>query len=417
MRKIKFLSAVLILSITAAISFPGCLKDKVTETYTIYRPIYKDKAEVYANIKSNSPQEVNSPGKIFLYGNYIFLNDIDKGVHIIDNSNPSNPVAKAFIDIPGNLDIAVKGNTLYADLANDLVVIDITNPLQARFETYVPQIFPERYYGSGYYGDSNLVIVGWIKKDTTVQFKLSGNRWFDGTLYTMASTTAQSGNAASVPAGISGSMARFIILNNYLYTVNSWNLGVLDITNNNNPQKISETNLGWGIETIYPFKDKLFIGSRSGMFIYDISNPTSPVKQGQFNHARACDPVIADDNYAYVTLRDGTACDSHNNQLDVVNISNLSSPSLLKTYPMTNPHGLSKDHNTLFICDGRAGLKIYNTSDPSNINLVKHISGIETYDAIAWNNNLVVVAKDGLYQYNYSDPANPVLRSKISVNR
>jgi hypothetical protein len=84
---------------------------------------------------------------------------------------------------------------------------------------------------------------------------------------------------------------------------------------------------------------------------------------------------------------------------------------------MTNPHGLSKDNNTLFLCDGRAGIKIYNVSDPSNINLLKHITGIETYDAIAWNNNLVVVAKDGLYQYNYADPSNPVLRSKISVNR
>src|SRR5258706_3123876 len=84
--------------------FHSCMKDELTRTYTIMRPVYKNKSEVYANIKSNPPRAIENPGKIFLYGNYIFLNEIDKGVHIIDNSNPSNPVVKAFIDIPGNLD-------------------------------------------------------------------------------------------------------------------------------------------------------------------------------------------------------------------------------------------------------------------------------------------------------------------------
>jgi hypothetical protein len=49
--------------------------------------------------------------------------------------------------------------------------------------------------------------------------------------------------------------------------------------------------------------------------------------------------------------------------------------------------------------------------------LKKHITGFETYDVIAWGNNLVVVAKDGLYQFDYSNPENIIERSKITVNR
>src|SRR4051812_32387363 len=79
----------------------GCLKDKATHTYTILRPVYQTKEVVKANIKSNGPKAIESPGKLFIYGNYFFLNEPDKGVHIIDNSNPSNPIVKAFIDIPG----------------------------------------------------------------------------------------------------------------------------------------------------------------------------------------------------------------------------------------------------------------------------------------------------------------------------
>jgi len=149
----------------------GCLKDKMTRTYTMLSPVYKQKTEVYANIKSNTVRDISAPGKLFLYGSYIFLNEVDKGVHIIDNSNPSNPVVKAFINIPGNLDIAVRGNTLYADLYSDMVVVDITDPLQARFVKHVNNVFPERMYSNGFVPDTNLVIVDWIKKCGTVDFR------------------------------------------------------------------------------------------------------------------------------------------------------------------------------------------------------------------------------------------------------
>lgn len=399
-------------------SFQSCLKDDLTRTYSILVPVYKSKNEVYANIKSNPSQEIKSPGKIFIYGNYIFLNEIDKGVHVIDNSDPAKPVAKTFIDIPGNVDVAVKGNTLYADLYTDLVAVDISNPLQAKFLKYIPNVFPERNYTNGFVADNNRIIVGWIRKDTTVKLR-QPSRYiaYDYVLANALGAPAPAGAGAPSIPGISGSMARFTIVNDYLYTVNRSSLGAFDISNTSDPQKISTRNIGWNIETIYPFKDKLFIGSTTGMFIYDITTPSTPNQVGQFSHARSCDPVIADGNNAYVTLHDGTPCQGFNNQLDVVNITNLSAPTLTKTYPMTHPHGLTKDNSLLFICDGRDGLKIYDATNPSNITLKKHIAGFETYDAIAWSNNLIVVAKDGLYQYNYSNAENITERSKLTVNR
>jgi hypothetical protein len=397
----------------------SCLKDKITHTYTLVRPVYKTKAEVYANIKSNASRTIENPGKIFLYGNYIFLNEIDKGIHVIDNSDPSNPIEKTFINIPGNLDIAVKGNTLYADLYSDLVVINISNPLAVHFEKSISRVFPDRAYANGFIADTNLVIVDWIKKDTTVPLEIYhswGRR--DMMLFSgAAGAPAPQTNAAAPVMGIAGSMARFSIVNNFMYCVNNQQLRSFDIANTLDPHQVNSVNMGWGIETIYPFKNKLFVGSSTGMFIYDISNPASPVKEGQFQHARACDPVVTDGDYAYVTLHTGTSCGGAADVLDVVNIANLSNPNLLRSYPMTNPHGLAKAGNLLFICDGKDGLKMYDASLPGSIILKKQITGIETYDAIAWNNNLIVVAKDGLYQYDYSNPGTLVRKSKLSVNR
>ena len=111
-----------------AVLLSSCLKDKFTRTYTVYKPILQSKQEVRNSISSSAARQVEAPGKIFVYGNTIFLNEIDKGVHIIDNTNPAAPRQQAFIPIPGNLDITVKGNTLYCDFYDELLAIDISNP-------------------------------------------------------------------------------------------------------------------------------------------------------------------------------------------------------------------------------------------------------------------------------------------------
>jgi hypothetical protein len=397
----------------------GCIKDQCKSTYhyTYYQPVYKTTAQVRANIRSNTPRPIERPGKIYVRPPYIFLNEIDKGIHIIDNSNPSNPINKAFIDIPGNMDIAVKGNMLYADLYTDMVTIDIANPLNIAVTKILDGVFPYRYYG-GFSGDSTRIIVDWEKRDTTVTEDCSGNgrwNWDKANVFMSYSSSGGSGGAAVSPIGMGGSMARFAIINERLYTVSHSDLNVFNISNTAQPSFSKKATIGWNIETLYPFKNNLFIGSATGMFVYNISNPDNPVKAGQFSHVESCDPVIADDDYAYVTLRSGNSCGSFTNQMDVLRLNTLTNPTLVKTYPLTNPHGLAKDGNLLLLCDGKAGLKVYNAADVANLQLLSTITNIETYDVIAVNGTAIVVAKDGIYQYNYSNPSNLTLLSKLTI--
>jgi hypothetical protein len=397
----------------------GCVKDSChrTTTYIFYEPVYNSKANVKANIKSNSPAQIKYPGKIYILGNYIFLNDIDRGIHIIDNSNPSSPVKKAFINIPGNMDIAVKGNILYADLYSDLVTIDISDPLNAIVKKYNEGVFPFRSYGNGFSADQSKIVVDWIKKDTTVTEDCSGNlSWLSLRGGAVFMANASSDKATISPLGVGGSMARFTLVDNRMYTVSNNDLNIFNISTPENPLFNNKININaWNIETIFPFKDKLFIGSQNGMFIYNITNPDNPGKIGQFSHSRACDPVIADDNFAYVTLHSGTTCMGFENQLDVVQLNDLNNSKLVKTYNLTSPHGLSKDGNLLFICDGTDGLKIFDATDVMNLKLLKHIKGMETYDVITDNGIALVVTKDGLYQYNYKDVNNISFLSKIDI--
>jgi len=399
----------------------GCVKDSIKHTYSYvwFEPLYKTTEQVRASIKSDAAAEIKTPGKLFIKGTYIFLNEVNKGVHIIDNSNPSAPVNKAFINIPGNIDIAVKGNILYADLYTDLLAIDISDPMNVVTKKIVDNVFPARYY-EGFTSDSSKVIYTWIRHDTTVTENYNGDNPVlygnGGVLLDVISLNNNTAYAGGSPVGIAGSMARFAVVNDYMYAVGASDLKSINISAPQDPLVVKSTNLNWNVETIYPFKNKLFIGSNSGMFIYDITNAANPKPSGTFLHARVCDPVIADDNYAYVTLRNGTTCAGFLNELDIVDIKNLNAPVLAKKYDMTNPHGLSKDGNVLFICDGTDGLRIFNVADVNNMQLIKQVKGLETYDVIAYGQVAIVIAKDGLYQFDYSDLSNIRQLSKVPLS-
>lgn len=417
MRKIPFVSFLMVCFILTVFSFQSCVKDNITRTYTILRPVIAERSEVIANIKPAAPQEMNNPGKIFLYGSYLFINEVNKGVHIIDNSRPENPRRQSFIAIPGNIDIAVKGNVLYADMFTDLLAIDISDPAQARLETVVEDIFPERNYGNGFRSPDGKLIVDWIRKDTTVDADVMRDpTWCNNCEFLLFNSATASAAAVMTP-GIAGSMARFSIVQDILYAVNTNSLNVLDISSPLQPQLKSKSMVGWDIETIYPFRDKLFIGSATGMFIYSIESPFAPLRLGSFSHARACDPVVANDEHAFVTLRTGTACMGTSNQLDVLDIRDIQAPALIKSYPLKNPHGLAVDGKTLFVCDGDDGLKIYDISNIESLKLTGHLKGMNAFDVIAWNNRLLLMAKEGLFQYDYSQPQNLRLISTMPVKR
>lgn len=403
----------------ASFLLTGCIKDSAKQTFkfTYYTPVYQSKAEVHANVKSNAPRAVVRPGKIYVRGNYIFLNEVDRGVHVIDNSNPAQPRNMAFIDIPGNLDVAVNGNTLYADLYTDMVAVDITNPAQARLQKVVPRVFPNRNYGYYFRADSTRYIIDWIKHDSTATENTDLVKFQDGGFVFAVMTANMSTGASVSPVGYGGSMARFALAGQRLYSVSNDALTSYNIDQPSNPVATATRYLSWNAETIYPFQGKLFIGTSSGMFIYDISNPDNPTRTGQFAHVNACDPVVADNVNAYVTLRSGTTCDGFNNQLDVLSLNGSSNPSLVRSYPLSNPHGLGKDGDLLFICDAAGGLKIYDARQPADLRLLQVIRDIAPTDIILMNGKAIVTASQGLYQYAYSASGGMQLLSRISTGR
>ena len=393
-------------------------QDKIEETYKVNTPVYMTYNDLRSSFKVAGGEDIVHPGKIYFKDNYIFVNEYQKGIHVIDNSNPEDPKIIRFIEIPGNVDMAVKGTMLYADSYVDLLTIDISNMDNIREvdrDTNVfPYIIPE--YESGIIemiDQSRGVITGYKVEEKTEKVEANQtyyNRFpmWDGAMLFNSVGNAKSDMLGGNDFGTGGSMARFTLYANYLYTVNEYSLKLFDISIPGNPSFSNDISVGWDIETIFPYEDKLFLGSQSGMYIYSLTNPSAPEQIVRFRHASACDPVVVDGDYAYVTLRSGNLCGAIESQLDVVDISEISDPQLLKTYPMEEPYGVGIDNPVLFVCDGNAGLKIYDASDPMNIaaNKLAEYPDIHAFDVIPLGNILVLIGTDGLYQYDYSNPQN-----------
>lgn len=414
----------ILLLMLLAFGLTSCSNECETQnTYTYFEPVYTSVEELRSSVALTEPRAIESMGKLYFKDGFLYVNEPNQGVHVIDNRDPSNPISKAFITIPGAFDLAINGNILYSDSYIDLVAIDISDPNTAKEVGRLEGAFVG-YNSYGFYVDPELgLVTDWVETSEVSVTKSSceGQEYGWGIYYAngialneSASFDATSAVSPSNP-GIGGSMARFTLTNNHLFVLDGSEMFPVQIADPGSMEIGERLFLDWGIETIFPRNETIFVGATNGMYIVDVENPLSPSLTSVYSHINSCDPVIVQGDFAYVTLRSGTTCNGFTNQLEIVDISNLEEPQLVATHQMTKPHGLGIDDDLLFICDGEAGLRVFDASDHSAIsrNELVHYSDIFAYDIIPFNNVAMLLAEDGLYQYDYSNVEDIRFLSKI----
>ncbi|MDP2338230.1 MAG: hypothetical protein Q8N05_17645 [Bacteroidota bacterium] len=418
MNQTKNIYTVLVLLLIVA----SACTDKVFETFTANAPVYLSYTDLRSAVKMTAAREMNNPGKIYFKDQYIFINEKMKGVHVYDVSDPKNPQNKGFIEIPGNVDIAIKDNILYADSYIDLVSIDVSNFSGIKEVGRVQKVFP---YTLPKYNEklplakldeSKGVITAWEEKSVRQELEQRYYPIYYGyesmsmdKNYTSLGGVSGSSGTSGTTYGVGGSMARFGLYKDMLYVVNQNSLLTFKLNSTSEATLLDTKNIGWNMETIFITDKHMFLGTQSGMIVLSLEIPERPSQIGNFTHITACDPVVIKGDLAFVTLKGGTSCRGTVNQLDVVRMSNgYSKFELLATYPMYGPQGLGIDDDLLFICDGDAGLKIYNASNPYNIsnNMIASFPLINAYDVIPMNNYLFMIGEKGFMLYDYSNIQN-----------
>ena len=243
-----------------------------------------------------------------------------------------------------------------------------------------------------------------------------------------SSDAADSLGAPDGSTGTGGSFARFMIVGDFMYLVDNEKIKTLDISNPADPTLINEQVVAEGVESIFRLGTRLFVGSTSGLYLYTFGADGLPKREGEFDYGDLgfpiypCDPVVANDSIAYVTLNTTIEVENCNRNttaqvkvLNIFDISDIQNPQLLQQYDMLNPQGLGLDGQLLFVCDNEFGLKVYDISNPLDIQLVKGLTGFTAHDVIPLSGLLLVVGPDNVYQIDYTDLNNIHVISTIPI--
>lgn len=382
-------------------------------------PTVKSLAEIRSNVSVTNARATQSNGKIYVAEHYLFYIAQESGVHVFDNTNPSAPQNIAFINLSGVHDIAVKGNYLFADNFVDLLVFDISDIQNITLVRTVPNsiaFFPEYPEDAEYYDYTTEPSQDEIITGFTVEMR---NRPQGQEIVMANDALANFESASGGNVGVGGSMARFQINNNALYTIDSYKLNVFNITDPAAAFFDKEVFMtqwfgGGEFETLFIQKDFLFVGSTTGMYTVNAEDEFNPFFVSGFAHATACDPVVVFGNTAYITVRGGSTCGAIEDQINVINVTDIANPTLLSTYYLNEPYGLGIKNGVLYVGCGTNGLKIFNAANSAGLVLANSYAN-NVKDVIPLDSHLITVGDNTITQYSYGPNFTLILLSQITL--
>jgi len=408
MRIFSFIALALLLVATSC-------KDKRFVHYYGNKPIYMSYDDLRSSVKLETAHTLKEKGAFLLHNSTLYIVEKNEGIHIFDNSNPQAPVNTGFLRVHGITDLSMKENTMYVNSYIDLVVLNCDNPENPVVENRVKDVFPYtfNYPNNGYrtaaIDKEKGIVVGFELADIKEEKQENS---YDG-LY---ETNTLASGSSSGSSNSSGSISTFTTNSHHLYILSSNSIVSFGISNASSPVKEGTTPLNRWAETLLCDEEHLFIGTTTGMQVYNAPVSGSPSYASEIAHIVSCDPVAVDGNFAYYTIRSGTNCGGNTNKLEVVDISNIQNPVLIGSFDMTNPHGLAAENNKVWVCDNNSGIRCFNSSVPQNTGNMQlsQFTGMVAYDIIVRDNNAIVMGEHSLVQLNYANPASPQLISTIN---
>ncbi len=409
------------------IAFVSCTEDfgKTTVTYQKATATYGDLEAMRNQPLYTSARQINDPGKIFIGDRYLLIGEEGEGIHVFDNANPEQPTNLGFIQIFGNREFFLDGNDLYAESVYDMVKIDLTNVQQPQIINRVNDVFSQPRYN-----DQGEAIIGFNYEQVTEEYDVNdpelqwlgegGETFFFDFTNQLIPPSAVPTSFAGNSSGGNGTVNRIASHENFVYVISRSEVSIF--SGLGSFELLAKQGIGWDMETIYPMENKLFIGTRNSMEVYDITDPVSPIREGSYWHETSCDPVLpVSVNTAYVTLRSGdfSACPGDTNELLVLDIdnNNWSGVSELQSFEMASPYGMSLIGDRLYVGEGANGLAIFDASNRTNLRLIERDASVEAYDIIPHpriTDVILIAGPNGFSQYRIGEAEEFFLISNVA---
>lgn len=413
MKKIVYLLIALL-----AISLVSCDKEKCGYSdFQINEPIFMPEDEFRNSLAITVAQPIGETGTICSYDGYIFLSNPEKGIHIIDNRDPKAPQNVAYINLLGNQDIYIKNQTLYANAFVDFVWFDISNPATPEWKGRLENAFPDALpmIDNNFIIDHDMV----FGKENTGKGIVVG--WKVETKRVKAPCDDVHYNTYVGPFAKSTTLPIFAEYRDLLF-VNTFNSLYTIRLSEKEPTKNDEVaNSYFFCESIFTYKDFLFLRSPTSTYITPSKLPINHDQIVYTNNINLESYIDISNDLLFSTYTQHkylSSVHSQTHQLLVYDISNGNISDEIASYALTSPKGLAIENEILFICDD--GLKVFQVQQTGEltIDLLTHYKTIHGgKPTFLGKNTLLLIADDGLYQYDYSNLKEIKLLSKLSVGK
>lgn len=404
------LSSVFAIGLTAAVGLSACVKNKgeITMTYSKASAVYGDLEVIRSTPLIAPARTIENPGKIFIGDQVILIGEEEKGIHVFDNSNPSNPVAISFLQLPMTREFYVSGDKLYAEGHYDFIKIDL-------IDIYNPKIIDrvEYAFGEGHKNDLGQEIIGFTFQTVTESIQLGSDKdkalkestelYFDHKDQLIPVSSVPS-SFSGLGEDVHGTLNKITTLNDYAYVVGAHKMYVFS-DHGYQMESLNQVDIAGDVETVYPYDNHLYVGTQSSMTLLSVSNPELPYEVSTYFHPTSCDPVLPNGDIAYLTLRsaDNSGCAGDENTLTVIDMTNKSNPTELHTEVMNSPYGMTLDGNYLWVGEGSNGLTLFDNTNPAAPMPIKTFTNVLAYDVIATPaqpNRIYVTGAGGMEIYS-----------------
>jgi hypothetical protein len=351
--------------------------------------------------------------KLDISGNYVYLADGPGGLKIIDISNQIGPeLVSSYSTMGDAAAVFVSGQYAYITVGyHVLQIVDISDPANPLY--------------TGYYHISDDINIGAVAVRN--QYLFMGTVDWQGTSYLEIFDISDHTTPIPVWSDTLG-IARpktFHFIDHYIYIGYSMNdpygvsLVVYDISNPTSPVRIRN----W--ETFPYFSDFSIVNNTlygtigQDLRIYDITNHENPVALGSLTLN-----VVADDTLS-ISVEDGTAYITSTGftcSLNSVDISNASSPALIGSYDSYHQVQFVTAHgNYAYASDARIGsskFDLLDLTDPTNPTLISSCALPYMPFGIAATDNYAYVANygEGFKVVDIRNPSTPAVIASLPIN-
>ncbi len=123
----------------SVILLASCTREENKRVIT-WVPVYITASE-YSQIISQPPTALINGGKIAIDNNKLFMVEQGQGIHVVNYTNPAQPVKERFIKVPGCYEVSMKNGFLIANNGPDLVSLDIADADSVRVANRLTNVF------------------------------------------------------------------------------------------------------------------------------------------------------------------------------------------------------------------------------------------------------------------------------------